>query len=92
MEIQGPGHIHGPQPIRAPHRLNPTESNPQVGDLQQTDQVDISPEADLVSRVGELPDIRTDRVEDIRAQIEAGTYETDDKLEIALGRLLDELG
>ena len=92
MEIQGPGHVHGPQSIRAPHRIQPAETNNQVGDLNQVDQVDISPEADLVSRINELPDIRTDRVAEIRAQIEAGTYETDDKMETALGRLLDELG
>jgi hypothetical protein len=33
-----------------------------------------------------------DRVNEIRAQIAAGTYETDEKLDIAVGRLLDEIG
>lgn len=36
-------------------------------------------------------DIRTDKVAEIRAQIEAGTYETDDKLDIAADKLLDDL-
>ena len=36
--------------------------------------------------------VRAERVEEIRAQIEAGTYETDEKLDLALGRLLDERG
>jgi anti-sigma28 factor (negative regulator of flagellin synthesis) len=36
-------------------------------------------------------DIRTDKVAEIRAQIEAGTYETDDKLDIASDKLLDDL-
>ena len=59
---------------------------------QPTDQLDISREADLVSRVRELPEIRAERVEQIRAQIEAGRYETEDKLDVAVSRLLDELG
>jgi anti-sigma28 factor (negative regulator of flagellin synthesis) len=36
-------------------------------------------------------DIRADKVAAIKVQIEAGTYETDDKLDIAADRLLDDL-
>lgn len=45
----------------------------------------------MVSRMRDIPEIRADRVAQIRAAIEAGTYETPDKIEIAVGRLLDEL-
>jgi negative regulator of flagellin synthesis FlgM len=91
MEIYGPGRIDGPQSVRAPHQAKSVE--PQSLDaLHVMDQIDISPEAELVGRVGDVPDIRADRVAEIRAQIEAGVYETDAKLEIALGRLLDEIG
>jgi negative regulator of flagellin synthesis FlgM len=45
----------------------------------------------MVSRVRDLPDIRADRVAEIRAAIEEGVYETDEKLELAVGRLLDEI-
>jgi negative regulator of flagellin synthesis FlgM len=45
----------------------------------------------MVSRARELPEVRAERVAEIRAQIQAGTYETADKLEVALGRLLDEI-
>jgi len=55
------------------------------------DELDISHEADLVGRVDDLPDIRADRVAEIRAEIAAEVYETDEKLDIALGRLLDEI-
>ena len=54
--------------------------------------MDISREADLVSRIRDIPDVRTERVAEIRAAIAAGTYETPDKLEIAVGRLMDEIG
>ena len=92
MEIYGPGRIDGPQSVRAPHQARSIEPNTSVDSLQGMDQIDISPEAELVSRVGEIPDMRTDRVDEIRAQIEAGTYETDEKLDVAVGRLLDEIG
>lgn len=36
-------------------------------------------------------DIRTDKVSAIRAQIEAGTYENDQKLDTAVDRLLEDL-
>lgn len=36
-------------------------------------------------------DVRTDKVASVRAAIEAGTYETDDKLNIAVDRLLDDV-
>jgi negative regulator of flagellin synthesis FlgM len=91
MEIYGPGQIHGPQSIKAPQRLQPSQVDTSL-DTTPLDQVDISAEADLVSRVHELPDIRADRVEDIRAEIDAGVYETDEKLDVAVGRLLDEIG
>lgn len=94
MQINGPAHLHGAQAINPPHH-NPRAtraSEAQVSSLAQVDQLDISHEADLVSRVRELPAIRQDRVAEIRSQIASGTYETDDKLNGALERLLDEIG
>ena len=90
MYIQGTTHIHQAQGINAPHRgtvATKTAGTSTFG----TDQVDISPEAEFLSMAHSLPDIRADRVADIRAQIAAGSYETDEKLDAALDRLLDEL-
>ena len=92
MQIQGPSHLHGAQPINAPHRAAQTESTGRTSSTTEVDQLDISHEADLVSRVNGLPDIRTDRVAELRAQIASGAYETDAKLDVALDRLLDEIG
>ncbi len=38
-----------------------------------------------------LNDVRTDKVADIRSQLDAGTYETDQKLNTAVDRLLGDL-
>ena len=57
------------------------------------DQLDISPEAQLISQTqaAESNQIRSDRVETIRTEIASGQYETPEKMEAALTRLLDEL-
>ena len=91
MQVYGPAHIHAAQPINAPHRAAGAQPAAQSGYTQGADQLDISREADMVSRLRDIPDIRADRVAEIRAAIEAGTYETPDKLETAVGRLLDEI-
>jgi anti-sigma28 factor (negative regulator of flagellin synthesis) len=90
MQINGPSHIHGPQTVHAPHRISATR--PEISLEPAVDQIDISPEAELVSRINDLPEVRADRIAEIRHQIEAGIYETDDKLNVAVGRLLDEIG
>lgn len=91
MQIHGISHLHSAQSIQGPHRTQAAASAPQADAWMGVDQLDISHEADLVSRVEDLPDIRADRVAQIRAEIAAGIYETPDKLEIAVGQLLDEL-
>ena len=91
MYIHGTSHIHAAQPLRAPHRPPaPAEAGPPQP--YGVDELDISSQADLVSQVRDLPEIRADRVAQIRAQIQAGTYESADKLDKALDRLLDEIG
>ena len=92
MQIHGLGQVHGPQQLKAPHAQQPSQAaDAPRGDNINIDQLDISPEADLVSRAREVPEIRQDRVNDIRQQIASGSYETEAKLDAALDRLLDEL-
>ena len=93
MQINGPGQIHGPQSVHAPHRVQASETPAaETSFFGEADQVDISQQADLISRVRELPDVRAERVAQIRAAIDAGRYETLDKLDLALDRLLEEIG
>jgi hypothetical protein len=91
MYIYGTSHIHAAQPLSAPHRLSPPAGPHGAHSFGGVDQLDISPEADFVAQARELPEIREDRVAAIRAQIQSGTYETSDKLDVALSRLLDEI-
>lgn len=96
MYIYGAANIHPAQPLNAPHRLTPNPSpgltSGAAGGSFGVDQLDISPQADLVAQTHNLPEIRADRVAQIKAQIQSGAYETSEKLDIALSRLLDEIG
>lgn len=99
MQIYGSTHVHGPQGIGAPHANRATQPAQRPAAANQADSVEISPEAQaaqvaeqLSAKIAELPDIRQDRVNELRAKIAAGAYETDDRINGALERLLDEIG
>ena len=92
MQIYGPAHVHGAQSVGSPHAARiakPSAPSP-AGQIQ--DELDISDAGQLVEQANELPAMRQDRVDQIRAQIANGDYETDEKLDVALDRLLDEIG
>ncbi len=55
------------------------------------DRVELSRHALLLDRLRQLPDVRTDLVNDVSAAISDGTYETDEKLGTAVARLHEEL-
>jgi negative regulator of flagellin synthesis FlgM len=93
MQIQGPSYIHAPHSVNSPHAAR---GNQNVGAANTpasvTDQLDISSAGQLADRLSEIPDIRQDKVNALRTAIASGIYETDDKLSVALDRLLDEIG
>ena len=94
MQVYGPTHLHGPQAIAPPHNAAvresqtaaPAESSP------INDEVQISDAARLIEQTQQIPDVRQDRVAAIRAQIAQGTYETPERMDVAVSRLLDEIG
>ena len=65
-----------------------------VGHLDQavnvSDIVEISEVAKLAAKLREIPEIRTDLVEQVKAEIAAGTYETPERVDIAVERLMEE--
>ena len=81
MQIYGPAHLHGPQSVNAPHAARLTQPAAARAGSSTADTLEISAEAAAASRLHEIPDIRHDRVAAIKAQIQAGTYETADKLD-----------
>ncbi|MGC9453431.1 MAG: flagellar biosynthesis anti-sigma factor FlgM [Phycisphaerae bacterium] len=87
--------INGIQPPAAP---NPPESLGKVTAPQQHlepqgagDVVEISTAAKLAARIHEVPEVRWDLVQKVKSEIEAGTYETPERLEIAVNRIMEDL-
>lgn len=87
--------VNGIQPPVAPRAIEPVGSAAGAGRMAQTngisDVVDLSNVSRLAQKVREIPDVRADLVARVKAEIAAGTYETPERLEIAVDRLMEEL-
>ena len=55
------------------------------------DRVELSRHARLLDQLRQLPEVRSDLVEQIKRSIEDGTYESAEKLDAALERLIEDL-
>jgi anti-sigma28 factor (negative regulator of flagellin synthesis) len=89
MEVHGPGGISGPSRIDInlqPQRPPEVEANQQV-----PDRAEISEEARLLSKLAEVPEVRTERVHELRELIAAGQYETAERIAGTVEKLLEEL-
>ena len=100
MQIHGPAHLQTTTSVEGTQSLQPTDA---ANETHQTNAmtsnpaasaaaVSISQEADLLSRIGDIPDVRQERVDQIRAEIASGVYETEERIDTAVSRLLDEIG
>jgi negative regulator of flagellin synthesis FlgM len=84
--------IHPSLPPRPIEPANPVAgSNPIAGAGGVSDVVEISTAAALAAKIQQIPDIRADLVARVKEEIEAGTYETPERIEIAVDRLLEDL-
>jgi negative regulator of flagellin synthesis FlgM len=91
MEIYGAGGAQGPQPIYPRLAAFGVDGGQSVHAGAPRDHVEISPLGQMLDGISRLPEIRHEKVEEIRRQIAMGTYETTERLELALDRMLDEL-
>mgnify|MGYP001596311718 CR=1 FL=1 len=91
MEIQGPNNLN---PLNRVNERKPVSSKEKAGESRvshESDALEISPMGQFLSKLQGIPDIRVDKVREIRAQIESGKYVTEDKLRVTVDRLLKEL-
>lgn len=89
MHIYGASQLHGPQSLQGPHWNRTSAPAPTA---QPADQVEISAAAEAAVHAAEGGDFRAELVARVRSEIAAGTYETPQKLAVALDQLLDEVG
>ncbi len=67
------------------------EARPAKGHPDRTDAVELSDTAQEQIEHGEAGPVRTELVERVRAEIAAGTYLSDDKMDAAVSRLHEAL-
>lgn len=91
MEIFGAGGTQGPQPIYPRLAAFHVDGGQTIHAGAPRDHVEISPLGQMLDGIGRLPEIRHEKVEEIRRQIATGSYETPEKFELALDRMMDEL-
>ena len=61
------------------------------GRLDRSDSVEISEQARLMSRLRALPEVRQEIIDRVRRELALGTYETEDKIDGVLDRVIDDL-
>jgi negative regulator of flagellin synthesis FlgM len=87
--------VHGVHPAAGMQGIDPIGAANAAAAPNQplaiNDVVEISTAAQLAAKISELPDVRADLVAQVKAQIEAGTYETPERIEATIDRLMDEL-
>lgn len=90
MEVRGLGSVGASAPIsRAQPSTRPTETAAVPSSPQ--DQVEISEVGRMLDGASRTPGIREQRLAQIKAAIESGTYDTPEKLELALGRMIEKV-
>lgn len=99
MQIYGPYRVSTTQATSGPQRSQPQKPADQASSSQSTatnpvDQLDLSSNVNRLNATTQIAgggEIRIDRVAEIRRQIAEGNYETPEKLDAALDRMLDQL-
>ncbi|MGI6402030.1 MAG: hypothetical protein ACOX0A_07970 [Thermoguttaceae bacterium] len=87
MNINGINGIRGVAPVRQTGATNKNSAAKNV--VEKKDVMDVEKQGAINSVSRDTGEIRLDLVNRVRAEIAAGTYYTDEKLEIALSRMFD---
>ncbi len=89
MEVNGPSPVHQSIPINQT-RPPQSEASGAAQPATPVDEVEISSAAKMLEKASQSSAIQAERLDQIKSAIEAGTYETPEKIEAAIERLLDE--
>ena len=90
MQIRRTTNVQATNAVNLQTQNKTQSTNNQVS--APVDQLEFSAEAQRITQANSMADIRMDRVNELRAQIADGSYDTPERMEAAVNRLLDELG
>lgn len=91
MAISGPGPVQGGLPVRPTQQPPPTKPTEPAKPSGPVDQVEISSAGRMLDQIQQSGGLRAERLAQIKAAIDAGEYETEEKLDAALRRMLTQL-
>jgi negative regulator of flagellin synthesis FlgM len=92
MDVNGVGSVQGSIPIKPSRPATEVSRTSETKPIETNDAVEISPAGKMLEELGQSSAVRAERLAQIKAAIDAGTYETPEKLEAALSKMLDDLG
>ena len=84
--LGGNSPVYRATPTKPAANTAPVQSKPAAAG----DRVELSNMSELMGKL-KTNDVRMDKVNEIKAQIAAGTYETDEKLQAAADKMLDDV-
>ena len=93
MAVNGLGSVQNPFPIKPaqPPSPPPVQKSTETKPIATSDELEISSTGKMLEHLNQAPEIRPERLAQIKAAIEAGEYETPEKLEIALKKMIAEV-
>lgn len=92
MDVNGLNNVQGAGKVNFDKVAKLDFSKPQAPDARKSgvDSVQISDVAKYLNAVAKMPDLRSDKVKELKAQIESGQYESMKKFETAVSKFLQE--
>lgn len=89
-EIQAAGSNYRAGQVSRTKPAGGTPARPVPSPQITADRVEISELAFWRAKIGEIPEVRAEKIAEVRAQLEANNYESDEKLDDAVERLLND--
>jgi flagellar biosynthesis anti-sigma factor FlgM len=72
-------------------RRGATQAAPINGTQRGGDEVQLSDTARLLSQLRQMPDVRQNKIDQVRQAIDDGSYDTEDKVDAILDPLMEDL-
>lgn len=94
MDVQGPGSVQRPSSVQRSLSPGSAKSAPTADPATVAtpkDAVEISSAGQLLDKLSKSPEVRAERLAQIKADIASGKYDTDEKLEAAMMNLLQSM-
>lgn len=84
--------IHRPAPAALNGTAKPSRAEQAIdAPARKSDRVELSDNARLLSRLQAPEPVREHLVESVKAQIDLGKYDTEERLDVAVNKLFEEL-